>query len=72
MPVVINEKAYYRTAEVCRRIGISRNTLFRWLREGAISDVEYRDWRGWRLFTETQVETIRAKANHVTAVSRST
>jgi len=70
MPVVINEKTYYRTAEVCRRIGISRNTLFRWLKEGAISDVEYRDWRGWRLFTATQLETIRAKTNHITAISR--
>jgi predicted site-specific integrase-resolvase len=70
MPVVINEKTYYRTAEVCRRIGISRNTLFRWLKEGAISDVEYRDWRGWRLFTPAQLETIRAKTNHVTAISR--
>jgi excisionase family DNA binding protein len=71
MPVIINEKTYYRTAEVCRRIGISRNTLFRWLKEGAISDVEYRDWRGWRLFTAAQLETIRAKTNHVTAIRRS-
>ena len=71
MPVIINEKTYYRTAEVCRRIGISRNTLFRWLKEGAVSDVEYRDWRGWRLFTAAQLETIRAKTNHVTAIRRS-
>lgn len=71
MPVVINDKTYYRTAEVCRRIGISRNTLFRWLKEGTVSDVEYRDWRGWRLFTSTQLETIRAKTNHVTAIRRS-
>ncbi|MCJ7575118.1 MAG: MerR family transcriptional regulator [Dehalococcoidia bacterium] len=70
MPVVINDKTYYRTTEVCRRIGISRNTLFRWLKEGAISDVEYRDCRGWRLFTPAQLETIRAKTNHVTAISR--
>jgi predicted site-specific integrase-resolvase len=70
MPVVINDKTYYRTAEVCRRVGISRNTLFRWLKEGVFSDVEYRDWRGWRLFTAAQVETIREKTNHVTAISR--
>jgi len=70
MPVVINDKTYYRTTEVCRRIGISRNTLFRWLKEGAISDVEYRDCRGWRLFTPAQLETIRARTNHVTAISR--
>jgi predicted site-specific integrase-resolvase len=70
MPVVINDQTYYRTAEVCRRVGISRNTLFRWLKEGIFYDVEYRDWRGWRLFTTAQVETIRTKTNHVTAISR--
>lgn len=69
MPVVVNDQTYYRTAEVCRMIGISRNTLFRWLREGIASDVEYRDWRGWRLFTEHQVETIKRKTNHVTVTA---
>ena len=71
MPVVIDDQTYYRTAEVCRMVGISRNTLFRWLKEGIFSDVEYRDWRGWRLFTAAQLETIRTKTNHVTAISRS-
>jgi predicted site-specific integrase-resolvase len=70
MPIVINDQTYYRTAEVCRMIGISRNTLFRWLREGIFSDVEYRDWRGWRLFTPAQMETIKTKTSHVTAISR--
>ena len=70
MPVVINDQTYYRTAEVCRMIGISRNTLFRWLKEGTFSDIEYRDWRGWRLFTPDQLETIRAKTSNVTAISR--
>ena len=71
MPVIINDQTYYRTAEVCRLVGISRNTLFRWLKEGIFSDVEYRDWRGWRLFTAAQVETIKTQTNHVTAISRS-
>lgn len=70
MPVVINDETYYRTAEVCRMIGISRNTLFRWLKDGIFSDVEYRDWRGWRLFTPAQLETIRARTSQVTAISR--
>jgi predicted site-specific integrase-resolvase len=70
MPVVIDGETYYRTAEVCRMIGISRNTLFRWLKEGIFSDVEYRDWRGWRLFTPAQMEAIKAKTSHVTAISR--
>jgi predicted site-specific integrase-resolvase len=71
MPVVINDQTYYRTAEVCRMVGISRNTLFKWLKEGIFSDVEYRDWRGWRLFTPAQMKTIRVKTSHVTAISRS-
>ena len=70
MPVVINDQTYYRTVEVCRMVGISRNTLFRWLKEGIFSDVEYRDWRGWRLFTAAQLETIRMRAHHVTTISR--
>lgn len=70
MPVVINNQTYYRTAEVCRIVGISRDTLFRWLKEGVFSDVEYRDWRDWRLFTAAQLETVRTKTNHVIATNR--
>ena len=70
MPIVIDDQNFYRTAEGCRMIGISRNTLFMWLKERIIPDVEYRDWRGWRLFTLAQTETIRAKTRHVTVTSR--
>ena len=70
MPVVINNQTYYRTAEVCLIVGISRNTLFRWLKEGVFSDVEYRGWRDWRLFTAAQLETVRTKTNHVIATNR--
>jgi len=69
MPVVVNEQTYYRTAEVCRIAGISRSTLFRWLREGIVCDTAYRDWRGWRLFTTEEVETIKMKTNYVTAMN---
>lgn len=70
MPVVINDQTYYRTVEVCRMVGISRNTLFRWVKEGIFSGVEYRDWRGWRLFTATQLETVRMKTDRVIAINR--
>jgi len=70
MSVIIEGETYYRTAEVCRMAGISKNTLLRWFKEGVFSDVEYRDWRGWRLFTTAQVETIKAKTSHVTAINR--
>lgn len=69
MPVIVDDRTYYRTADVCRMVGVSRSTLFRWIREGVFYDVEYRDWRGWRLFTAAHIETIRAKTNHVAAIS---
>ena len=68
MPVVINDQTYYRTTEVCRILGISRNTIFRRLKEGMSSDVEYRDYWGWRLFTIAQLDTIKAKTNHITLI----
>jgi DNA-binding transcriptional MerR regulator len=67
MPVTINGKDYYRTAEVCRILGISRNTLFRWLDRRVIKD-EYRDYRGWRLFTEDQIRTLKERLCRVTTV----
>ena len=59
MPITINGKTYYRTHEVCRLAGISKSTLFRWLDENGIEGVTERDWRGWRLFSFSQVEEIK-------------
>ena len=68
MPIVIAGETYYRTAEVCRLIGVSRNTLFRWLKEGKFGQQEYRDWRGWRLFTREQVNSARTATGQVKVV----
>ena len=70
MPLTINGKTYYRTAEVCRLIGVSRNTLFRWLKEGRFGDSEYRDWHGWRLFTIIQVERMKNTTSQVKTINR--
>jgi DNA-binding transcriptional MerR regulator len=67
MPVTINGKDYYRTAEVCRILGISRNTLFRWLARHVVKN-EYRDYRGWRLFSEDQVRILKERLYRVTTV----
>ena len=67
MPVTINGKDYYRTAEVCRILGISRNTLFRWLARRVVKS-EYRDYRGWRLFTEDQIRILKERLYRVTTV----
>ena len=69
MPIIMDGQTYYRTAEVCRMVGISRNTLLRWLKEGIFSEVEYRDWRGWRLFTEVQIDRMKAKTNQINTIS---
>jgi len=71
MRVVTNNHTYYGTDNAYWTVGISRNTFFRWLKEGMVSDVEYRDCRGWRLFATAQVETIRTKTNHVFEISGS-
>jgi predicted site-specific integrase-resolvase len=68
MPVMINGQKYYRTAEVCQIVGISRNTLFRWLKEGDVTEVEHRDYRGWRLFTQAQVDAMKTKTGIVSTI----
>ncbi len=65
MPVTLSGRKYYRTAEVCRMVGISRTTLFRWLTEGVFSEPKHRDRRGWRLFTEDEVNRMEAEANRI-------
>ena len=65
MPVIINDLTY------CGTTGIAGNTLFMWLKEGIVSDVEYRYCRGWTLFAGAHVGAVKGKANGVLAVSRS-
>jgi len=65
VPVTINEKTYYRTAEICQIVGISKNTFFRWVREGSFADAPNRDKRGWRLFTSHDVDKLKAEVNRI-------
>ena len=65
MPVTINEITYYRTAEVCELVGMSRSTLHRWLRDGVVSIQPCRDRRGWRLFSKADIKRIKNEANHI-------
>jgi excisionase family DNA binding protein len=65
MPVMVNGQTYYRTAEVCRIVGISRTTFFRWLKDGVSKEAEHRDRRGWRLFTEDELDRFKAEANRI-------
>jgi DNA-binding transcriptional MerR regulator len=48
----------YKTMDICKRFDISKATLFRWEKEGLISNVG-RDWRNWRLYSEQNMKEIR-------------
>jgi len=49
----------YSTIEAANCIGVSKNTLLRWLDEGLTDDVK-RDWRGWRVWMQRDIERIKA------------
>ena len=49
----------FSTIEAAHCIGVSKNTLLRWLDEGLVDDVE-RDWRGWRVWMQRDIERIKA------------
>ena len=68
MTVKLDGKNYYRTAEVCHEVGISRTTLFRWLKEGVLGKAVHRDRRGWRLFTDEEVTILKNEANLITHI----
>jgi DNA-binding transcriptional MerR regulator len=65
MTVKINGRIYYRTAEVCQMVGIGKSTLFRWIRQNIVKDAEYRDRKGWRLFTEDELLGLKSETNKV-------
>ena len=58
------------TAEAAKQAGISKATLLRWLKDGKIPEVA-RDVRGWRVFTEEEVEYLRDFANKITPPNES-
>jgi predicted site-specific integrase-resolvase len=65
MPVKINGRIYYRTAEVCHVVGIGKSTLFRWIRQNVVKDAECRDRKGWRLFAEDELISLKSETNKI-------
>jgi hypothetical protein len=62
MPVEINGQIFHRTLEACKKTGISRATLLRWLKGGVIEE-PIRDRRGWRVFSDEDLRRIQVEAN---------
>lgn len=58
MPIKIADQHYFQIQEVAQMLGVSRQTLQRWFREGKAPDVS-RDHRGWRVFNEADVDRLR-------------
>lgn len=57
--IVIKGKRYYRVSEVCKALGIFKNTLYNWERKGKIPKA-YRDpMSRWRLYSEKDIDRIR-------------
>lgn len=53
----IKENTLYSTAKVAKRARVHKDTLLRWLRQGAISE-PIRDRRGWRVFSEDEARAV--------------
>ena len=64
MPIVINGQTFYRTTEICHMTGISRTTLFRWLKAGVINNPQ-RDRRGWRIYNQSDLSIINKEINRI-------
>ncbi len=63
--IVIGGKRYYRVSEVCKALGIFKNTLYNWERMGKIPKA-YRDpMSGWRLYSQKDIERIKKISGRV-------
>lgn len=50
---------YLTSGQVCKKLRISISTLKRWLDEPGLNISERRNYNGWRLFSNTDIETLR-------------
>lgn len=45
--------------QVAEKLGVATKTIMRWERSGKVGPSK-RDWRGWRIYDESDVERLRA------------
>ena len=69
MTIILDGQTYYRTAEVIPMLGISRNTLYRWLHKDSFKRIEHRDSRGRRLFTMDEIQELNAAIYRMTSIN---
>ena len=69
MPLKLDDRTFYNTREACKLAGTNRHTFLRWVRQKKFTDVEHRDRNGWRLFTEDDIQRLKAQVNHIERIS---
>ncbi len=62
------QQQLFRMKVALAKIGITAPTYYRWVNSGQIEDVKFRDRANWRLFTNEDIERIRAEASKVNVV----
>ena len=65
---MIKGKTYYRTHEALALAGVSRATWYRWKAARLVRDAKHKDRRGWRLFTQEEVDRLREFAQQIKTV----
>ena len=51
--------ATFKTAEVAELIGVTKQTVLNWLKQGLITEPERNPATGYRLWTEKDIERVR-------------
>ena len=69
MPVKIDGQPFYTMLETCEKVGISRATLSRWIKGGLLQTL-YKDRRGWRIFTEDDLNQLQAEVSRIEVEER--
>jgi DNA-binding transcriptional MerR regulator len=63
MPKLLAGKPYYSAQEAAKAAGISKVTLFRWIKKGLVRDAGKRDRNNWRWFSEAELVQIKRVAS---------
>ena len=68
MPLTIEGATYYTAAEVFAEIGVTRQTFWRWRKEGKVpAGRRFRD--GQVIFTESELQFARDYANRIELIN---
>ena len=57
--IIINGKRYYKVSEVCKTLGIFKNTLYNWERKEKIPKAYRGPMSGWRLYSQKDISRIK-------------